>query len=351
MYISRFHHRLVLLDMCAADNPINFDILVYSNLNIPTSLYHTILISEQSRMSSDSESNSEAEHQPYKKARYEVEGESDLEDNDGDNSQSQRKEEEEGDDEESEEEDDLDYSAGSDLGDRQQKKLKLKERGARTHAILRQPGPMADEDSDEAEEASEDEPLAKEQCKQSTNGRDESKENDNSESKEDRGRSRKKPAKYLDDDFDEFDSSEDEKLKARNKKKSKYDDDDDDYEPAKEELDRYSRRAKKQVNFDNSMFFDSEASSGDDESYRPSHWKSGNRRKRETSPVYSSDSDDLSFKDVKKEEVVEESDEVKLTEEDEDFALAWNRFLLFSRYAFDIPTSYIVQQFHGPTWS
>ena len=38
--------------------------------------------------------------------------------------------------------------------------------------------------------------------------------------------------------------------------------------------------------------------------------------------------------DVKKEEVVEESEEVKLTEEEEDFALAWNRFLLFSRYAF-----------------
>ena len=97
-------------------------------------------------------------------------------------------------------------------------------------------------------------------------------------------------------------------------------------------MDRYSRRAKKQVNFDNSMFFDSDASSGDDYSYRPSHWKSGSRKKRETSPVYSSDSDDLSFKDVKKEEVVEESDEVKLSEEDEDFALAWNRFLLFSRF-------------------
>ena len=125
-------------------------------------------------MSSDSEeSTSEAEQGPNKKARYQEEGDADLED-DEDNSQSQRIVEE-SDDEESEEgdEDDLDYSAESDLRDHHRKKLKLKERGARTHAILRQPSPTAEGCSDDSEKgdlASEDEPFAEEQVKPSTNG-------------------------------------------------------------------------------------------------------------------------------------------------------------------------------------
>ena len=285
-------------------------------------------------MSSDFESDSEADQRPNKKTRYEEGSDSDLQD---DEDNGKRKVDESGSEErEMDDDGDEDYSVGSDLGDREKK---LKERGARTHAILRQP--MAEEDSDEEDDdreygngGSKGRTSPGDNIKQSNNGvgREDKQGDILNSSQDENRRSRKKPMKYLDDDFDEFDSSEDEKLNSKSKKKSKYDDEDDDYEPAKEELDRYSRRAKKQVNFDNSMFFDSEASSGDDESYRPSHWKSGSRRKRETSPVYSSDSDDLSFKDVKKEEVVEEADEVKLSEEEEDFALAWNRFLLFSRF-------------------
>ena len=105
-------------------------------------------------MSSDSESNSETEEQPNKKARYEEEEGEGEEDGDIGNGVDESY------DEESEEED---------LGECQQKKLK--ERGARTDAILRRPGPSADADSDEAgdDSGSDDEPFAKEQRQQPTN--------------------------------------------------------------------------------------------------------------------------------------------------------------------------------------
>ena len=105
-------------------------------------------------MSSDFESDSEAEQRPNKKTRYEegpssylvLEGwDSDLQ---ADEDNGQRKVDESGSEErEMDDDGDEDYSVGSDLGDREKK---LKERGARTHAILRQP--MAEEDSDEEDD-------------------------------------------------------------------------------------------------------------------------------------------------------------------------------------------------------
>jgi len=233
-------------------------------------------------MSSDSESNSEAGNSFVKIM------------DDDDELNNSKNEVSEIDEEDSASEEEVNTSGASDRIGERHKKAILKERGARTNAILKQSS--SEDQCDASEEENGDEgdiengdegdiengdsgsEYETRQRNQSANGDDKQSDVGGGVDSSTR-RSRKKPAKYLDDDFDEFDSSEDERVNKKSKK-SKYDDDDEEYEPAKEELDRYSRRARKQVNFDNSMFFDSDASSGDDYSYRPSHWKSGGKKEK-----------------------------------------------------------------------
>ena len=188
-------------------------------------------------MSSDSESNSEAGNSLVKIM------------DDDDEVNNSKNEVSEIDEEDSAGEEEVNTSGASDRIGERHKEARLKERGARTNAILKQSSsedqcdPSEEENGDEGDiengdSGSEYETRQKNgDVKQSAlgGGLDSPKR-----------RSRKKPAKYLDDDFDEFDSSEDERVNKKSKK-SKYDDDDEEYQPAKEELDRYSRRARKQV--------------------------------------------------------------------------------------------------------
>ena len=158
-------------------------------------------------------------------------------------------------------EEEVNTSGASDRIGERHKEARLKERGARTNAILKQSS--SEDQCDASEEENGDEgdiengdegdiengdsgsEYETRQRNQSANGDDKQSDVGGGVDSSTR-RSRKKPAKYLDDDFDEFDSSEDERVNKKSKK-SKYDDDDEEYEPAKEELDRYSRRARKQV--------------------------------------------------------------------------------------------------------
>ena len=196
-------------------------------------------------MSSDSESNSEAGNSLVKIM------------DDDDEVNNSKNEVSEIDEEDSAGEEEVNTSGASDRIGERHKEARLKERGARTNAILKQSS--SEDQCDASEEENGDEGDIE-------NGDDGDIENGDSgseyETRQRKGddkqsdvgvgldsskrRSRKKPAKYLDDDFDEFDSSEDERVNKKSKK-SKYDDDDEEYQPAKEELDRYSRRARKQV--------------------------------------------------------------------------------------------------------
>ena len=146
---------------------------------------------------------------------------------------------------------------------------------------------------------------------------------------------RKKALKVInyddDDDDDDADEESEEEEKPKSKKKSKYDEDEE-YEPEKEDLARYSRRARKQVNFDDSMFFDSDASSGEEEEYRPRVSRA--REKRVVEPTYSSDSDDLATREEvpEGERVPLGEKEQELPEDEEELDVCWNRFILFSRF-------------------
>ena len=200
-------------------------------------------------MSSDSENNSEAGNSLVKIM------------DDDDEVNNSKNEVSETDEEGSAGEDEVNTSGASDRIGERHKEARLKERGARTNAILKQSS--SEDQCDASEEENGDEgdiengdegdiengdsgsEYETRERKQSANG-DVKQSDVGGGLDSSKRRSRKKPAKYLDDDFDEFDSSEDERVNKKSKK-SKYDDDDEEYEPAKEELDRYSRRARKQV--------------------------------------------------------------------------------------------------------
>ena len=200
-------------------------------------------------MSSDSESYSEAGNSLVKIM------------DDDDEVNNSKNEVSEIDEEDSAGEEEVNTSGASDgIGERH-KEARLKERGARTNAILKQSS--SEDQCDASEEENGDEGDIENGGEGDIENGDSGSEYETRQKNGDvkqsdvggaldssKRRSRKKPAKYLDDDFDEFDSSEDERVNKKSKK-SKYDDDDEEYQPAKEELDRYSRRARKQVTITN----------------------------------------------------------------------------------------------------
>jgi len=186
----------------------------------------------------------------------------------------------------------------------------------------------------------EDKPLSARKKAINTNSIKNNVEEEEYESEEDDETKERKPTRKkaqkamsydLDDDDDDADEESEEEEEPRSKKRSKYDEDDE-YEPEKEDLARYSRRARKQVNFDDSMFFDSDASSGEEEEYRPRVSRA--REKRVVEPTYSSDSDDLATggEGAEEERVPLGEKEQKLPEDEEELDVCWNRFVLFSRF-------------------